>query len=80
MTAPIASIAFSPDGQRLATANKDFKVRFWDAKSGKPIGNALDQGSSIFAMRFFPDGKTIAVAALDQFGSGRWSPASPPVR
>ena len=40
-------------------------MRFWDAKSGKPIGNALDQAGSVFAVRFFPDGKTIAVAALD---------------
>lgn len=35
------SVAYSPDGVRLATACADGKVRFWDAASGEAVGAPL---------------------------------------
>jgi WD40 repeat protein len=37
----IRSIAFSPAGDRIATAGSDKMIRTWDAHTGQPIGDTL---------------------------------------
>jgi len=56
--AEIHSIAFSPDGSRLATNASDGKVRIWDVASGSLIIDLSNEGG-FNSSAFSPDGKTL---------------------
>ncbi|NER05988.1 MAG: hypothetical protein F6K17_27060, partial [Okeania sp. SIO3C4] len=58
------SIAFSKDGNTIATASDDQTARIWDTK-GNAIAT-LNHLNSVNVVTFSPDGKTIATASDDQ--------------
>ena len=37
----MTSVAFSPDGTRIASGGFDNTVRVWDPATGKPVGDPL---------------------------------------
>jgi WD40 repeat protein len=64
-TSDVHKVAFSPDGNLLASASgtngKDNSVRLWDAATGQPIGEALaGHQSDVRCVAFSPDGKILA--------------------
>ena len=71
----IAGVAFSPDGEMIASASNNGEVRRWEASTGKPIGQPLiGHTAAAYKVAFSPDGKTIASAGGD--GTVRlWDPA-----
>src|SRR5262249_25853084 len=64
----VYSVAFSPDGQYLATATKDGFVRLCQAKTGQERQKWLAHEKNATAIRFSPDGRYLATGSWDQTG------------
>ncbi len=88
-TDEIRALAFTPDGQTLATGSGDETIRLWDAPTGRLIAvlneSESPSGGGMFGvsgLAFSPDGKTLASAVgfpLAEVPEGRvslWDVAS----
>jgi WD40 repeat protein/serine/threonine protein kinase/lipopolysaccharide biosynthesis regulator YciM len=56
----VQGIAFTPDSKRIATASQDKTVKFWDPRTGNPLGELKDFQGGVSLLAFSPDGKRIA--------------------
>ena len=71
-TDKIEDIAFSPDGQLLATGSADSNVIVWDFYSREPIGDPLiAHQSGVSGIAFSPDGILLASVGFLSEGSVR---------
>jgi WD40 repeat protein len=61
----VLTVAFSPDGSRVATGSFDGTARFWNASTGKPFTEPLRHNGPVRAVSFSPDGSLLATGSLD---------------
>jgi WD40 repeat protein/serine/threonine protein kinase len=78
-TARITSVAWSPDGQLIASGSADATVQVW-TKDLSPVGT-LDSGSWVTRVAFSPDGKYLAAGtdmdnAIRVWKTDDWEPAT----
>ena len=64
-TEAVLSVAFSPDGQKLASGSGDSTVRMWDLHTECPQYTCIGHRGWVLYVAFAPDGKTLASAGMD---------------
>src|SRR5262249_45859240 len=57
------SMAFSPDGTRLATGYQFGTLQVWEATTGKEVRNLRVHAGPVFGVAFSPDGRHLATAS-----------------
>ncbi len=67
-TASVTSVAWSPDGNYIASTSIDGKIQVWDARSGKRLHTYADSPleAPVWAVAWSPDSKHIVSGSWDK--------------
>ncbi|MHB1038465.1 MAG: WD40 domain-containing protein [Pirellulales bacterium] len=61
----VVAVAFSPDGQQLASGSYDGSIKLWNLATGKEGPGVKGHEYPVTSLAFSPDGKTLASASYD---------------
>jgi hypothetical protein len=65
-TNAVRAVAFSHDGQRLATASHDHTTKIWDIESGEEVLTLKGHNGVCWTVAFSPNGEWIATGGADK--------------
>src|SRR5947208_13908611 len=69
----VGGVAFSPDGETLATASADGTAKLWVVATGREVAALKGHADAVAAVAFAPDGRTVATASYDKTAK-LWDP------
>jgi WD40 repeat protein len=72
-TGDVTSLAFSPDGKRLASGSLDKTVKVWDMATGEET-LTLKRASQVMSVAFSPDGMRLASGGGEFSNRRFWRP------
>ena len=61
----VRTVAWSPDGRRLATGSGDARAKVWDVETGKELLTLRGHSDSVYSVAWSPDGKQLATGGWD---------------
>ncbi|MFM6472871.1 MAG: WD40 repeat domain-containing protein, partial [Dolichospermum sp.] len=61
----VTSVAYSPDGQTVASGSRDSTIKLWNVKTGKLLQTFKGHSSWVYSVAYSPDGQTLASGSLD---------------
>ncbi|MBE9235138.1 hypothetical protein IQ227_03550, partial [Anabaena aphanizomenioides LEGE 00250] len=62
----IRSVAYSPDGQTLASGSSDKTIKLWDVKTGNLLQTLSGHSHWVNSVAYSPDGQTLASGSYDK--------------
>lgn len=65
-SADVNAVAFSPDGQDIATGSDDTTIKVWNLSTGEELGTLRGHSASVYAIAFSPDGQTLVSGSADK--------------
>jgi uncharacterized protein with WD repeat/nitrous oxidase accessory protein NosD len=61
----VRSVAFSPDGQLLASGSADYTIKLWEVATGSLVRTLSGHTSWVISVAFSPDGRLLASGSDD---------------
>ncbi|MGF1934190.1 MAG: beta-propeller domain-containing protein [Nostoc sp. ChiQUE02] len=62
----VNSIAYSPNGQQLASASWDKTIKIWDVTNGKLLKSLSGHSNLVYSVAYSPNGQQLASASEDK--------------
>ena len=61
----VNTVAFSPNGDILASGSQDYTTRLWEARSGNLLGMLKGHEAQVSSIAFSPDGSKVVTCSYD---------------
>jgi WD40 repeat protein len=62
----VISVAYSPDGQTLASGSSDKTIKLWNVNTGKLLQTLTGHSDWVWSVAYSPDGQTLASGSEDE--------------
>ncbi|MBD2568630.1 protein kinase domain-containing protein [Anabaena lutea] len=62
----VGSVAYSPDGQTLASGSRDTTIKLWDVKTGNLLQTLTGHSYTVWSVAYSPNGQTLASGSSDK--------------